>query len=160
MIITLIRDRFSMKSTMGELFIDAQSHCYTLELPKGNGGHGYAIPSGIFNVVMLPSPHFILEAKFDPWVKQYAYMMPHIQNVPGRSDIMFHWGNGPADTDGCVLLGILRGMDQILQSREAFSVFYGAIKAPALAGNCRVQIIEKAPQVNTAQVEEAAKGEG
>ena len=28
-----------------------------------------------------------------------------IQNVPGRSDILFHVGNDASDSDGCVLVG-------------------------------------------------------
>jgi hypothetical protein len=36
-----------------------------------------------------------------------------VQNVPGHTDILFHWGNWNKDSAGCILLG-----DGIAQSSQ------------------------------------------
>ena len=50
-----------------------------------------------------------------------------ITEVPGRSHILFHWGNLDDDTQGCVLLGeefgVLGGETAILSSKRAFKEF-------------------------------------
>lgn len=132
-------------ATQGELDIDRVFQCYTLELPYIDGSVGSAIPEGTFPVVLQPSPKFM--RSFDPWVKQYAEQMPHIVDIPGRSLIMFHWGNFAGDlpatpeiehsnTDGCILVGRSEGEDFLRESRAAFSLFYGRIGGPAASGNC------------------------
>jgi hypothetical protein len=50
-----------------------------------------------------------------------------LENVPGRSAILFHWGNLERDTDGCILIGLQAGSMQdepaIMQSRRAMEYF-------------------------------------
>lgn len=49
--------------------------------------------------------------------------MPHIQNVPDRSEIEIHIGNYLTDTDGCVLLGNYFNGAVLMESRMAFDKF-------------------------------------
>jgi len=49
--------------------------------------------------------------------------MPHIQNVPDRSNIEIHVGNFLKDTDGCVLLGTKYVGEALLGSHVAFNAF-------------------------------------
>lgn len=132
-------------ATQGELDIDRVFECYTLELPYVDGSVGSAIPEGTFPVVLQPSPKFM--RSFDPWVKQFAEQMPHIIDIPGRSLIMFHWGNFAGDlpgtpeiehsnTEGCILVGRSEGEDFLRESRIAFESFFGKIRSPAASGNC------------------------
>ena len=50
-----------------------------------------------------------------------------IQDVPGRSEILFHKGNLMDDSHGCILVGevfgVLKGQDGILASADGFREF-------------------------------------
>lgn len=48
-----------------------------------------------------------------------------VQDVPGRSSILFHYGNWQEDTEGCIILGsgILADRRGLKNSREAFDAF-------------------------------------
>jgi len=54
-----------------------------------------------------------------------------IKDVPGRSAILFHWGNFEKNTEGCVLVGdgagMLDGQPAITGSKSAFERFRNAI---------------------------------
>ena len=83
--------------TIGKLQIfDEQNNlafeCFTLELPfKENHSLTSCIPSGIYQVKLHESPKFGICYK--------------VQNVPNREHILFHIGNYPKDTHGCILVG-------------------------------------------------------
>lgn len=53
-------------------------------------------------------------------------------HVPGRSRILFHRGNTHRDTEGCVLVGMTRGMlhgePAVLGSRQAFAAFMDSLE--------------------------------
>jgi len=48
----------------------------------------------------------------------FGVVLPHIMDVPGRSDILIHWGNTVADSHGCVLAGVRVNELAITRSRE------------------------------------------
>jgi hypothetical protein len=97
------------KSIIGELFVDGQRECWTLEPSRTNPVHpGHpAIPAGEYPVYLTFSPHFQI-------------VTPEVMNVPGRSDIRIHPGNFPKDSLGCTLVGEEKGIDQVFRSRDAF----------------------------------------
>lgn len=66
-----------------------------------------AIPYGRYRILMLPSPHFGKE-------------MPHLVDVPGFKNIMIHPGNGPQDTDGCILVGKNMTLDTVYDCADVF----------------------------------------
>jgi Family of unknown function (DUF5675) len=80
----------SATSCKGELFIDGVFTCYTLERPEE--GSIVAIPSGTYQIELKFSPHF-------------QRVLPHLLDVPGRTDILMHGGNKPEDSLGCILCG-------------------------------------------------------
>lgn len=110
----LIRYRITEKSITGKLSIDGIYECYTLERPY-NDPEIKPIPEGKYAVNIRWSPHF----KQD---------MPHIDGVSGREAIEIHWGNEPANTHGCVLVGIEDGIDEILFSKIAFNDLFEKLK--------------------------------
>lgn len=137
-------------STQGALEIDGVFECYTLELPIKDGLPGSAIPPGRYPIRLYPSPKFLSSS--DPWVQKYAAEMPHIDDIPNRSLIMFHWGNFAGDlpwtpevehsnTEGCVLVGKSRGRDFIGGSRVAFASLYQKIYTAAKNDDCFVTIV-------------------
>jgi len=65
----------------------------TLELPdNGNQKNVSCIPEGKYEVHRIYSPKF--------------GMCFHVQDVPGRSEILIHKGNYNKDTHGCILVGM------------------------------------------------------
>jgi len=119
-------ERFLLNETctIGRLFIEDNFECYTLELPVVDGLPGSAIPTGIFPVVNLFSPKFNRK-------------VPHIMEIPGRSEIEMHFGNTVEDTNGCVLLGetwVESNPCFIGGSRMAFEQLYMKFTAALNAG--------------------------
>jgi|ERR1700733_4280024 Family of unknown function (DUF5675) len=102
------RDTFTDNSTTGELSVDGAFLCYTLE-PRSDQSEGkpYAIPQGTYPVTLEMSAHF-------------KEVTPHLQNVPGFTEIEIHPGNWPSDTEGCTIVGASRGVDMVGSSRLAF----------------------------------------
>jgi hypothetical protein len=113
------RDTFTPRSTLGKLYIAGKFECFTLEdtvRPAGVKVPGAtAIPEGRYRVVI----DFSVRFKRD---------MPHVLDVPGFDGIRIHCGNTPADTEGCLLLGTLRGADIVVNSRVAFDSFFPKLK--------------------------------
>jgi len=108
------RKIFSPQSTIGELLIDSNKFCDTMEPRKDQSkGKPYLTPAGTYPVKLLFSPKF-------------NRVMPHVMDVPGFDAIEIHNGSLPANTHGCVLLGVYHpGMpDFINHSRDTFDKFY------------------------------------
>lgn len=64
-----------------------------------------AIPKGRYRIELRVSPKF----KDRPWAKPFGGLVPYILNVPGFDAVAMHVGTTPDDTDGCPLLGMVRG---------------------------------------------------
>lgn len=104
------RNTFSQYSTIGELSVDGVQKYFTLEPPKHEPPvKPRAIPAGTYELAILYSPRFNRQ-------------MPHVLNIPDFEGILIHWGNYPKDTEGCLLVGNVKGPypDFIGQSRAAF----------------------------------------
>jgi hypothetical protein len=104
--------------TLGELVINGTHECYTLEdvvRPDGEKVFGKtAIPYGTYLVVATFSQHFQRD-------------LPLLVNVPNFSGVRIHPGNTAADTEGCVIVGKLRGVASVGKSVDAFSSLYAKI---------------------------------
>lgn len=108
--LTLQRKQYTPLSTCGELHVDDKFFCFTLERPHPDIKGAVApmcIPSGTFQVRLGLSP-------------SRQIMVPWLLAVPGRTDIQIHIGNFPKDTEGCILVGNILGMDYVGDSRTAF----------------------------------------
>ena len=102
-------------STIGELSIDGSLYCNTLERPE------VQIDPGTYSVEMTYSPRF-------------NRPLPLLDSVPDRSDIRIHAGNLPGDTEGCILVGLQKGNDMILQSRLALDPLVERISSAIASG--------------------------
>lgn len=108
MIFLVQRKWFTDQSSIGQLSIDGEFECFTLEPRKDQSrGKPYCIPTGTYPVQLLPSIRFQM-------------LTPHILDVPDFDAIEIHPGNYPNDTHGCTLVGKSRGRDAVLESRDAF----------------------------------------
>lgn len=109
------RDTYTDRSTQGELLIDGEHFCWTLEPKKEQSrGKPYCIPAGKYQGLLQLSPHF-------------GMVTPHLLDVPGFVDIEIHPGNFWTDTMGCTMVGYEKGTDFIGQSRPAFEDLMGKI---------------------------------
>lgn len=121
--ITVKRDTYNPKNTLGKLYINDVFFCETLEdvvrdinkdgdLDDAGETKVYgetAIPSGAYKMIINMSNRFKKE-------------MPLLLNVKGFDGIRIHSGNTEADTHGCILVGLTRTKDnKIGQSQLAFS---------------------------------------
>ena len=103
----LIRDTFSDKSTIGELFINGERFCDTLENPWINNKKNVScIPKGEYKVR--------LRLARESATRDYLHLL--VEDVENRSYILFHIGNTPKDTSGCILVGLGSQQDFVSNS--------------------------------------------
>jgi hypothetical protein len=147
MLIEVKRDPSADGCTIGKLFVDGQFQCFTLEdvvreipgLPvtRWKVQDQTAIPTGTYEVVIAPSPHFGRD-------------MPHIVNVSDFNNVLIHWGNTQRDTEGCILVGSRQGTGQIFDSRIAFEALFAKIEDAVSAGeSVKITIGNFIPQRET-----------
>ena len=103
----LIRDTFSENSVIGELFLDGERMCDTLENPwLDNQRNISCIPEGEYKVrLRLPR---------ESASRDYLHLL--VENVENRSYILFHRGNTAKDTRGCILVGLGSQQDYVSNS--------------------------------------------
>jgi hypothetical protein len=103
----LIRDTFTDKSTLGELFLNGERMCDTLEKPWVNNKKNIScIPRGEYKVrLRLPR---------ESATRDYIHLL--VEDVENRSYILFHRGNTAKDTSGCILVGLGSQQDFVSNS--------------------------------------------
>lgn len=124
--ILLQRRDFTAKSTIGVLYVDGVFQCYTLEDADRKLEEGgvkipgeTAIPRGHYRVII-------------DWSNRFKRELPRLLDVPNYVGVRIHPGNGPEDTEGCILPGTgipARQPDWLLNSRAAFGVLFNKIEA-------------------------------
>ena len=107
----LLRTRFHNGWTGGQLYINDECFCFTLEdqvrerqgvsVEKWKVYGETAIPRGIYNVVFANSP------KFGPDTIT-------LLKVEGFEGIRIHAGNSAKDTEGCIIVGYRIGRGGII----------------------------------------------
>ena len=127
----LIRDTFSKKSTLGELFLNGERMCDTLENPwLDNQRNISCIPEGEYRVrLRLPR---------ESATREYLHLL--VQDVPNRNYVLFHRGNFPKDTRGCILVGLGSEQDVVHNSVLAMDLL---IKEIVNLGGTNINLIIK-----------------
>ena len=100
--LTLIRDVKGDKAILGKLYLNGAIVCYTLE------NAAKAIPTGVYLVQNSISPKFKRE-------------LPLLWNsgVPSSRGIRFHRGNTAKDSQGCILVGMVRDVKKFFITESA-----------------------------------------
>nr|WP_321513145.1 DUF5675 family protein [uncultured Pseudodesulfovibrio sp.] len=113
----LIRDVMDERVSMGKLFLyDEEGRVVlrheTLENPWLDNAR---------NISCIPAGEYVCRRVISP---KYGETF-EITFVPGRTHILFHWGNYPDNTEGCVLLGSSRAVDvpAVWSSKAAHAEF-------------------------------------
>ena len=117
--LTVVRFQCGATCTIGELLVDGQHECWTLEdvvRPDGVKVYGEtAIPYGRYKIIVTFSNRFQRE-------------LPLLLAVPGFEGIRIHPGNTAADTHGCILVGGEKTATSVLYSRFAFDQLFNKIR--------------------------------
>lgn len=136
MLLTLQRDPYAPLWTSGRLAINGIFEAYTIERSKDDPAHK-CVGEGTFKVTLSFSPRF-------------DRLMPHIEEVPGRSGILIHWGNHAKDSEGCVLVGREHAFGMVMNSRLAFAALYDKIeKSSARGEEVRIEIVGASLEAET-----------
>ena len=105
-----------LTSENGLLYLFTLEHSYQNEegawLPK--------IPEGTYQCI---KGQHELEGQAEP------FETFEVTRVPDHTGILFHKGNLDKDSEGCILIGLLRSENEIINSAGAFSRFMNAQKA-------------------------------
>lgn len=126
---TLTREEYTDKSTIGKMLLDGEFQCFTLELSaRKQEGVKNCIPAGRYEIKMQYSARFTMDT-------------PHLQNVPGRTFIEIHPGNKPEDTEGCILLGKTKDTDWVGSSRLAYQDLIPKIEAKLAQEKLYLEVI-------------------
>lgn len=123
--LTLKRTEYSSQGVFGTLSIPGTTvELVTLE-------HAYPV-TGIPDTCLakIPASHGAAYkcARGTHTVGTKTFETFEVTGVTGHWGILFHVGNTNQDSDGCVLLGLRRDADGILQSRSAFGLFMQALQ--------------------------------
>jgi hypothetical protein len=109
----LIRDTFTENSTIGELSLNGERMCDTLENPYINNERNIScIPEGVYKVRLRTAK--------ESATRDYLHLL--VQDVPNRDWILFHRGNSAKDTSGCILVGLGSQQDFVQNSTLAMDL--------------------------------------
>ena len=127
----ILRDTFSDESIIGELFLNGERFCDTLELPfRDNQRSVSCIPTGEYKVrLRLPR---------ESATRDYIHLL--VQDVPSRDYILFHRGNSAKDTRGCILVGQGSQQDVVHNSTLAMDLL---VKEIINLGGEKIKLIIK-----------------
>ena len=103
--------------TTGDLYLNGQWYCYTLEdvVRKDKIKGKTAIPRGLYKVTVN-------------WSSRFNRPLPLLLDVPKFVGVRIHTGNTADDTEGCILVGKALGKDGIYKSKEAYNDLFERIK--------------------------------
>lgn len=121
---------FTDHSTIGELSLNDEFQCYTLEdtcrnhkIPRIT-----AIPAGKYEVIITESERF----------KRLMPLLLQVQNFEG---VRIHPGNVAEQTDGCILVGRIKRPNEVDESLLAFNKLFPKLEAALKSGKLYIDII-------------------
>ena len=141
--LTVKRTALISSYTLGELYIDGQFFCHTLEdldrgltqdmplnLIKALKIPGEtAIPKGSYKVTLdVVSPKF---SKYPFYMKVCEGKLPRLIDVKGYEGVLIHVADGikrDALLQGCIGIGNLSSEEYLINGKQVFTEFYNRIK--------------------------------
>jgi hypothetical protein len=129
--VTVQRQALKDDRTLGELLIDGQHFCWTLEdavretkLPGIT-----AIPAGVYEVIVNFSARF-------------SRPLPLLLGVPNFTAVRLHAGNGPDNTEGCILIGLEHDDERIWNCSGAVSELTFRIRNATTTGKVFIEVLD------------------
>ena len=98
--IIIERFEFTDESTIGQMFIDGEPFCHTLEdVDRHIEGD---ISKKVYGKTAIPCGHYELRITRS---RRFGRDMPEIFGVEGFTGVRIHRGNDADDTEGCPIVG-------------------------------------------------------
>lgn len=128
--ITVQRRDLKDDRTLGELLIDDKHFAWTLEdaVREVKIPNETAIPAGVYEVIVNFSARF-------------SRPLPLLMGVPDFTAIRMHAGNGPENTEGCILLGLEHDEERIWNCSGAVSELTFRIRNATTTGKVFVEVL-------------------
>jgi hypothetical protein len=127
----IIRETFTDVSTIGNLYLNGEWLCDTLENPYLDNQRSIScIPEGQYKVRLRTAK--------ESATRDYLHLL--VKDVPNRDYILFHIGNSAKDTRGCILVGIGTEQDFVKNSRLAMELL---VKEILNLGGTNINLIIK-----------------
>jgi hypothetical protein len=123
--LTIIRKVTGTNSVIGELAVNGLFECYTLE--DVDRGLSSSMTLSEIAGIKIPAKTAIPKGRYEVAItfsERFKKPLPLLLNVPGYVGVRIHSGNTAADTEGCVLVGKVKGPDNVSQSRDAFNILF------------------------------------
>lgn len=136
--LTLYRKYRKANYTIGELYINGEYFCNTLEdtdrdLYQGMGTDYIrehkvwgetAIPYGTYKVTLeVISPKFSKKEVY----KFCEGKLPRLLSVPAFDGVLIHIGNTASDSNGCILVGQNKEKGKVINSTATFKALYARL---------------------------------
>ena len=140
-------------STVGALAIDGEHAVFICEDqpqagPKVRGET--RIPAGRYRLELKP----VGTSRFDATARELLgdghKGMIRLVDVPGFTEVLYHWGNFHTDTEACLLPGESRGRDKhgnhaVWRSQAAYKRTYPNIADAILCGETWIDVRDEMP---------------
>ena len=120
----LLKRKFKgVEYTIGDLFIDGEFFCNTLEdtvrnlppqCPDTPNGVNCKCPEKIYSQTAIPYGTYKVTMKMSPRFKR---VLPYLHDVPHFLGILIHNGSKKEHSAGCILTGFNKVKGQVLDSR-------------------------------------------
>jgi len=141
--IQVIRGPHSAESTPGQMIVDNEFECFTLEdtYRKKKIKHETRIPAGKYKAQLHPRSRF--QPKYQRVFGAKHKGMILLRDVPEFTGILIHMGNRSVDTSGCILVGEEQNVrsDEIYRSKDAYRrVILPVIVRMSLGEPCQVWV--------------------
>lgn len=131
MLLTLQRLVLKDDRTLGELLMEGNHFAWTLEdaVRLRKVPNQTAIPFGRFEVVVN-------------WSARFGKALPLLLRVPDFEGVRFHGGNGPEDTEGCILVGAEHDDERIWDCARTVSELTFRIRNACSTGKVWCEVVK------------------
>ncbi len=112
----LHREPSTANCTLGSLYVNEKFQCFTLE--------DVVRPTKVYGMTAIPAGSYRIDVTYS---NRFKRMLPLLLYVPNFSGVRIHLGNTAENTEGCILVGLEKGIDRVNRSRDAFNPLYELI---------------------------------
>lgn len=126
----LVREEFTVESSIGRLYLNMEFECFTLE--------DRVRPVKVKGSTAIPYGHYEVIISFS---QRFKTPLPLLLSVHNFDGIRIHPGNYPRDTDGCILVGTEKSVDKVEHSRIAFDKLFKKLQAATKKEKIFIEIL-------------------